>query len=184
MIIGISGKAGSGKDEVAKMLRYCLVKPRVFQYFWIYNLFGYFGKNWKIYAFADKMKQAMSLISGIKLECFYDRALKNRPEFRRAMQSFGDWTQQKFGKPVWVNALFYEMDPHENAIISDVRFLHEIEKIKQHRNILLNVKSKIDSSKDIHASENELNNFEFDKTINLFYQIKDLRKTLKEEYNI
>ena len=61
MIIGISGKAGSGKDTVAEMLQDCS------------------SGKFKSIAFADKLREICSLLTGIPVRKWSEREFKDRP---------------------------------------------------------------------------------------------------------
>lgn len=80
MIVGISGKMGSGKDTVAKLLQ-AVSTPE--DTFWHGNAILYAtepGPNlkcdWKIKKFGDKLKEIASLLTGIPREKFEDQEFK------------------------------------------------------------------------------------------------------------
>lgn len=61
LIIGLSGKAGSGKDTVAGFIQ---------EYFKERNV------NWKPVAYGDKLKQICSILTGLPISVFYDQLTK------------------------------------------------------------------------------------------------------------
>jgi len=82
MIIGISGKMGSGKDTVAKMLQHLKAKDNN-------SFFNSNFKNWKddylstisglqIKKFSDNLKECVAIILGCTREQLEDRDFKNR----------------------------------------------------------------------------------------------------------
>lgn len=76
-LIAISGVRYSGKDEVAKILQYCLSVPKIFRQYWLYKLIGkIIPKKWKIIAFADPLKKMLAILLNISVEKFNDRAFK------------------------------------------------------------------------------------------------------------
>lgn len=76
-LIAVSGTKGSGKDELSKMLQYCLSVPKCFRQYWIYKKFGkLIPKKWKIIAFADPLKKMLAVLLNIPIEKFNDRAFK------------------------------------------------------------------------------------------------------------
>lgn len=76
-IIAISGLKNSGKNEVAKMLQYCLSVPKIFRQYWLYKVFNKVTiKLWKIVAFADPLKKSLSVILNVPYEKFNDRDFK------------------------------------------------------------------------------------------------------------
>lgn len=77
-LIGISGRIGSGKDEICKIWRYLDAV----------NNNGYTGdyenfdpimncSQWEVRKFAGKLKQIVSLLMGISVELLEDQQIKN-----------------------------------------------------------------------------------------------------------
>ena len=76
-LISISGTKGSGKDEVSKMIQYCLSVPKFLRQYWIYKKIGkWIPKKWKTIAFADPLKKMLAVLLNIPVEKFNDRAFK------------------------------------------------------------------------------------------------------------
>lgn len=76
-IIVISGLKNSGKDTVADMLQYCLSVPEPFRKYWMYRHYRYaFNSTYKKVAFADSLKDTLSVLFGIPVEKFYERDFK------------------------------------------------------------------------------------------------------------
>ena len=80
-LIGISGKTGSGKDTVGKIIQYLTDKNAKEMSFkdWyasnVYSVYQVMGK-YKIQKFATKLKQIASLLTGIPIEKFEDQEFK------------------------------------------------------------------------------------------------------------
>ena len=74
-LIGISGKAGAGKDEVAKMLRHLLHRPDV-----SYETFKTLihSREYQIKKFADKLKDIVCLLLNCTREQLEDREFKEK----------------------------------------------------------------------------------------------------------
>jgi hypothetical protein len=158
MIIGIAGHARHGKDSTADI---------------IVKHFGY-----KKYALADVMKDACRVVFGWddrhlygELKDVVDPAFGISP--RHALQSlgtqWGQWELSKYdsfsdvtGRKLWVNSLLAKIDG--NAVISDVRFPHEAEAIKERGGIIIMVRRtfSIDLS---HESERAVDEIHADYTI-------------------
>lgn len=90
MIIGISGKIGSGKDTVAKMIQYLSLKKEFYKFdkqnesllYAFYNdSVDYFqhSKGWEIKRFADKLKDIACMLIGCTREQLEDREFKEKP---------------------------------------------------------------------------------------------------------
>jgi hypothetical protein len=140
-LIGISGKIGSGKDTVGKVIQYLSSeaykkRERSFESFQRghtnLDAFGtYYYSPWEIMKFAGKLKEVASLLTGIHVSNFEDQEFKktylphewdtwypnlDRPEpmtVRTLLQKVGtDCMRDCLHRNVWVNALFAEFRPN------------------------------------------------------------------------
>lgn len=118
MIIGLTGYAQSGKDEVAKIL---------------VEKYGFERR-----AFADNIRHMLyelnPMVNGEPLQIRidvegWDKA-KQHPEVRRLLQVLGVSARNHLGEEVWINAFLYSLDMEKNYVISDVRFENEAIAIK------------------------------------------------------
>lgn len=115
MIVGLSGYARSGKDEVAKIL---------------VNEFGYTR-----IAFADKIRELLYAtnpqIGGNRLQYLVDTygwdVAKTQPEVRHLLQSLGVGARNVFGDNHWIIEAVKGIDKNKNYVITDVRFTNEAE---------------------------------------------------------
>lgn len=152
MIIGISGKIGSGKDLIGKRLSfdtYCQ---------------GFTGdSSYEIKKFADKLKERISLTWSINRSLLESQEFKTQiiPElnitWRELMQLEGT-KMREINEDYWVNALMCEYKPkwaptgdsvaeedvslqkeYPNWIITDLRFPNEAQAIKEKGGILIRV---------------------------------------------
>lgn len=161
MIIGISGKIGAGKDTLADILME--LKP------------GMFEKK----AYADKLKQVASILTGIPVEKFSDREFKkqNMPEdwawfgdpedimsVREFIQELGtEAIREGLHEEAWVIALMADYIANEedvlpNWIVTDVRFHNEAEAIRNKGGILIRINRK-SSEESTHDSEKAMNDW-------------------------
>lgn len=179
MIIGISGKIGSGKDTVAGIIQE--LAPEM---------------NWEVKRYAHKLKQIASMLTGIAIEDFEKQEVKASflgPEWdeksdqmtvRTFLQKLGtEAIRNNIHENAWVNALYadYEQAPQgfkedrtgryysygfPNWLITDCRFPNEAAAVKLRDGIVIRVE-RIDNpypSSD-HPSETSLDDFEFDVVI-------------------
>ena len=130
MIIGITGKAQSGKDTACKIIqlidyyRYLLGDEEQLKVseedFVLKNLNGTIitGSRWEKHAFADKLKECASLILGVNRESFEYNSFKEsfttlplsnkegEPMTNREfLQYFGTEVGRNIDKDLWVKAL-------------------------------------------------------------------------------
>jgi hypothetical protein len=141
LIIGLAGKAGHGKNYVANVL--CDYYP---------------GMRFRKVAFADRVKQVYSIISGETVE--------DSLEWKNGMSDFGmtrreafqkigtDLFRKHFHEDIWIYALFSGLDPTQNYIITDVRFLNEVNAIHNAGGVVFRVsRPNYESGTPAHESE-------------------------------
>lgn len=163
VVIGISGKKGSGKDTIADIL----VKEH----------------NFYKFSFADHVKEVCKVLFNFSHDQMYNHTLKDIIDEkigispREAMQKigteFGQCDIHKYfpnlrcdHKTFWLDSFdkIYNrgLDKPQNIVISDVRFPHEISYLRKYGCIFWNVQRNIqeDSKNDDyllqHVSENSL----------------------------
>lgn len=144
MLIGISGKAGSGKNEVADMISYIGWRDTTGSYHRFkeaQDIRNSFLKNadWDnaemtlpyIHSFADNLKKCLSVCTGIEYHQLNDRNVKSSKipwlgiSYRQLLQQFGEGIRTTVNKNFWVNSLLTQYDKSKNWIISDVRHIEE-----------------------------------------------------------
>jgi dephospho-CoA kinase len=85
-LISISGRIGSGKDTVGKIIQYLIIKHQGYDMTWDYfineNLVSKKGakiySNWQIRKFADTLKDIVCLLIGCTKEQLEDQEFKNK----------------------------------------------------------------------------------------------------------
>jgi hypothetical protein len=154
MIIGISGKLGSGKDTVANTIK--KIDP-----------------TFQTKAYAYKLKQIVSILTSCPIEHTMSQEGKNSyvPEFDmtigQMLQKLGtNVMREGFNENVWINALMIELNKIEgNYIVTDCRFKNEAEAIKKAGGILIRVERPVNpiaanSNRDLtHPSETDLDDY-------------------------
>lgn len=156
MIVGIAGKARSGKDTIALHL----VKE-----------YGF-----KRIGFADAVKDMALDInplltnSGLRLSqairtLGWETAKDVYPEVRRFLQAMGtEGVRNRFGQNAWVDVVrdIVVAEPDVNWVIPDVRFFSEARFIGEAGGSLIRVQRYSDDLEDTHASETELDDARVD----------------------
>jgi len=114
-------------------------------------------------SFADTLRQEFSKQTGIAIELLTSNLHKE--EFRPRLIEWGD-KARKENPFVFVNKLFESIDPQENIVIDDVRYLEEFTSIITNKGLLYKIETldtirvsrgwKYDSYVDEHPSETEL----------------------------
>lgn len=173
IIIGISGKKGSGKDTFASLLAN--------------ELLGKLGLKVTLKAFADNLKKCCAIISNQHEWNFYSQDCKNKKAGflsmtnRELMQKFGDLTRQ-IDPDIWIKlALDINNVNTDVLIITDVRFKNEAKAIKDKGGILIKIESDRPET-DLHISEIDLDNygkFDFEVINNKDTSLENLKEKIK-----
>jgi hypothetical protein len=156
MIVGLTGRKGSGKDTAAQVFEAC---------------------GFTHLKFADCLKGMLAYLlryQGLPQELvlrMVEGDLKETPSPylagrtpRYAMQTLGtEWGRQMMGEDIWVDAVLHASQEFDHIVISDVRFPNEFEAIKEEEG---NVVYRIDrpglDASDTHASESHVDSFDVD----------------------
>jgi len=200
MIIGISGKAGSGKDTTAHIFQYldCCKKYE-------YELNGMSFENWCLYSYRDDLwtvkkfatavKQVASLLTGIPARDFEWAPVKemslgeqwNNMTVRDLLQKIGtDAIRDNVHENAWVNALMSQYKEGDNWLITDVRFPNEANAIEERGGILVRLNRKSDVVINVnHPSETALDDYDkFDFIIENNGTIDELIGSVREMMNL
>ena len=195
MILGISGKAGAGKDTVCRMIVYTLwyynysqrlspfgiehYNEQVLQY---YNLINRI--DWYQTSFADKLKQCLSIILRTSRATFEDNEFKKcniawlGMSVRELLQKFGTAIRNEVCDDFWVKACLKDFEEHNNYLITDVRFKSEAKGIKDLEGIIIRV-NREGAGAGNHISEVDLDDYSFDYVINNDGDMEDLLLKVK-----
>jgi hypothetical protein len=166
LIIGLTGKAQSGKDTVAKMISEIYETTNV--------------------KFADTIKQMVAIVLGVDVELLEDSTYKNKMSHlgvtpRYLLQSLGtEWGRELISENIWVDATMDTIDYHTkgNIVISDVRFPNEVASVRSRGGIIIKIERPSQASEDAHTSENQ--NLDFDYLIINDGTIEDLKKKVEK----
>ena len=184
MIIGISGKAGSGKDTVAKMLEVLYANPDI-----SYEDFA--NKRYKNFAdiqivhFADSLKETAQVLFRIgEWETSTQEGKKTTINWigktvRELLQGIGQGLRDAIDPNLWVKILFVNTEGWSNYIIADVRYPNEVYAIKKRNGVLIRIDRK-GAGAGNHSSETALDDYkEWDVHIENNSSIEDLFETMK-----
>jgi len=181
MVIGISGKAGQGKDTLAKMINYWYANTNwgpleISLEEFIQDPHYDFIEIWEIKKFAGALKKICAILLGVEESQFEDQEFKKSklgPEWgmtvREFLQKVGTEAMRDSVHPdIWVNALFaYYTEYFSKWIITDVRFPNEVQAIKKRGGIIIRIEGLPTNKTTEHISETLLDNYqEFDYHIN------------------
>lgn len=180
MIIGISGEAGHGKNEVARLIaqmysaQFVITGSKIIK--------TDFHDKFEERAFADPLKRVCSALTNYPLEVFYDRTKKDKiiPGFgitmRELLQKVGT-ALRTIDDKIFVKSTIARIKPNNNILFTDVRFHIEKDAVNLLDGINIKVvrfvdgKRYVDASLDTeekknHPSETELGAVHFDYFIN------------------
>ena len=166
MIIGLNGYSRSGKDTVADIIR--TIDPQ-----------------FKRKAFADKLKEVCSVITGIPVENFHNQEFKDRHlhgyncTIREFLQIVGTDGLRRIWPDIWVRALFdtfYSLTDKRSTkwVITDCRFPNEAEVVKSYGGIVVRVNRGLPAN--LHTSETALDHWKFDHVIDNNGTIEELHQ--------
>lgn len=169
MIIGLSGYAQSGKDEVAKYL--C-------------------GEHaFKRFAFADPIRTAVyslnPLVDGeLRVRDVVDKqdwdVAKQLPEVRRLLQAMGaEVGRAQFGDEFWVVAALSQMFNTPKAVFTDVRFPNEAKAITDMGGVVVRIIRPNVKPVNDHESEVAMDRYDFDGTILNNGTVEELHKEVE-----
>jgi hypothetical protein len=181
MIIGISGYARTGKDEVSKVL---------------VEEFGF-----ERLAFADKLRECVYALnpviiheSGLNRGIFtaflqdiideygWDgvKSTGYGPEVRRLLQRFGTEVGRNIlGQNIWVDATFMVTDVTKNYIVTDCRFRNEALGIIKKDGAVWRINRPGVGPINDHISEIGLDDFPFNAVINNDGDLTDLADSVR-----
>lgn len=176
MVIGISGKIGSGKDTFAELF--------------ITHVKCKYGIQFENKKFAYNLKKIVSILTGVSMEEVLSREgkLKYLPEWGMTIGEM----QQKVGteairnnihSDAWVLSLFGTYVEYKDFwIVTDVRFKNEARIIKENGGIIIRLNGDPLNSKSgdnrnmIHQSEIDLDDYDgFDYVYNNIPPIDNLK---------
>ena len=174
MLVGITGRKGSGKDAFAKHLidqDFC---------------------NLKMAGVLKNMLRVLYTMAGEKdeiIERKIEGDLKEQPceilggaTPRWAMQSLGtEWAKMidpthTLWSRIFENGVRPLLENGENVVCTDIRFQHEVEVVRRLGGKLVRVSRPEVSCNDPHPSELEMESLEVDETIFNVGTLKDLEK--------
>lgn len=173
MILGLAGRARSGKDTAGLFIERAFGIPTV--------------------AFADPLKRAAMEMFGISEHMAYgvdgyDREQIVHPwgiSVREMLQKLGtECGREVFFEDFWsrrLEALVNSDEMYaEGYVVTDVRFDNEAEWIKKQGGMVLNIHRPSPEAVRIHTSESGVSLSLIDKVIPNVGTVKDLHKTLME----
>lgn len=170
--IGLVGKARSGKDTVAGVL------TREFAYTRL--------------AFADRLKEAAVQVDLLlEDELFLSEAVsmygwetvkEQWPASRRFLQNLGV-AMRNVDPDIWVrpveNQLFNGTELNMPCVVTDVRFANELDMLRNHAAVVVRI-TRPGTGGDPHVSENELDDFGANYTIENGGTLEDLAEQVRE----
>lgn len=188
MLIGISGKARSGKNTVGDMILYCIWRKETKQEDFGYDHFlknlhviKEYAKNNKLnlISFAYLLKKCISIFIPSTPEDYESTEFKNSTidwlgmTVRELLQKFGTGIRESVDKHFWVKALFAVYNKNEDYIVTDVRFLTEADEIRNRNGIILRI-NREKAGAGNHISEIELDDYKFDYIIDNNNSLEEL----------
>ena len=201
MIVGVSGKIGSGKNEVADMISYLhFVNPDgTFEQFqkqqWLRNKYiengAYDSAELKlpgIHSFAGNLKRCAAICTGVDYHDFEKRSLKSTQiswlniSFRQLLQALGEAARCQINENFWVYSMLATYQDSDFWIVSDVRYKNEADELLSRGALLIRITRESNNS-DTHKSEVDLDSYDkFSYIIENNGSLEDLYNKVKKIY--
>lgn len=191
-LIALSGRARSGKNTVATIirladswehsdyfkLRYPDKRHFILSSLTLHSDVALSCSTYKEAAFADLLKYTTALIFNIEdPKYLWDELFKNSENslrladkdghvftYREILQRLGTEVGRAIHPNLWINALFNSLNKDSKYIITDVRFTNEAEACLENNATLIRIERASDQMN--HSSETSLDNYEhFDHVI-------------------
>jgi hypothetical protein len=142
-LVGIMGRAGSGKDTIADLMVHEFEFTKV--------------------SMALPLKEGLAKMLGVPLELMDNREQRELPyknynvSIRQMLQTLGtDWGREMVSPDIWVDGLIEKVKSiNAPVVVPDVRFSNEARAIREYGGVLIEV-SRPDNPEVVpaHASEN------------------------------
>lgn len=206
MIIGITGKAQSGKDTACRIVQLintvdydCACSEGEGEKYILDNVDNILPITcmWEKHAFADKLKECASIILGVPRfmfesgefkESFTSLLLSNKEgepmTNREFLQYFGTEVGRSIDKDLWIKALMYSYgrDKESHWIVPDVRFPNEADAIRNAGGVLWKIE-RDGSGAGNHISEKLIDDIMVDIIIENNLDMKYYIKAITLAYN-
>ena len=144
--------------------------------------------------YATPLRQVAEILTGVPIEVSETTEGKNQIinemgiTVGRFLQLLGtEMIREKTYPNVWIDALFRQIKPNENIVISDVRFPNEQNAVKQRDGIVILINSSRETSSEalagrstMHETERALDGVRPDYTVKNDGSIEELREKLNK----
>lgn len=182
MLIGLSGFAGSGKDEAARVL----VRRGFTRVAFADNIrkvlyamdphIPLVNTESELHSIGNRA-QYVEKLSYIVDDIGWDDAKNTYPEIRRLLQRMGtEGGREILGKNVWVESALADVEG--DVVITDTRFQNEADYIKSRGGIVVKIIRQGVGPVNNHVSDNALDFYDFDVVIDNNGTIKDLHEEI------
>ena len=211
MIIGITGKAQSGKDTACRIVQLintvdydCACLEGEGEKYILDNVDNILPITcmWEKHAFADKLKECASIILGVPRfmfesgefkESFTSLPLSNKEgepmTNREFLQYFGTEVGRSIDKDLWIKALMYSYgrDKESHWIVPDVRFPNEADAIRNAGGVLWKIE-RDGSGAGNHISEKLIDSIRVDiiieNNLDMKYYVKAITLAYDDTMNM
>lgn len=175
-LIGIVGVKQSNKNLVGDIIRALTAKCNTEELYRMLSGYANYITEWEIVGFADKLKQIVSLLTGVHIDDLEKEEVKNSDLKEK-------WNIEiSPHENTWVNALFSTYSEKDKWIITDVRHENEVKAIKDRGGLILYKEPSPDYKyEDNHASEKMAKNFkDYDEIIPYCDSIEELIEIVRK----
>ncbi len=199
-IISLSGRIGSGKDTVCKIIQNLMPATP-------------WEQEWENRKWAAKLKQIASLLTNVPVEMFEDQDFKasymgnewsylppiseeiltdgiglafKKMTYREFLQRLGtEGMRNGVHQNTWINALFSDFTKESRWIITDTRFENEVDYIQSRGGKIIKIIRHLPRQgypilENLHPSETALDNHRFDYVLDNHGTLLELTQQVKK----
>ena len=173
MIIGLSGYARSGKDTVADYL---------VEHHGFVKLSFATPMRQALYKLDPEIRDMTGLVYSFRqaVDLFGWEDMKTYfPRYRELMQRMGtEVGREMFGEDFWVEQALKQVERGQDVVLADVRYQNEALAIQEYFGEVWRVERPGVNPANGHTSENDLDDYKFDRKILNYGSTEDLYQTV------
>lgn len=168
MLVGLSGYARAGKDTGALALAkdgYQRIAFADIMRDFLYRLDPVVGKKREPGSLGPRLVRLQEVIDDLTWDG-YKQSEHYGMEIRQLMQRLGtECGRELLGENIWVDSALKDVQPDQNYVVTDCRFLNEADAIRNRGGKVIRITRPGIGPANSHASETSLDHYDFDAVV-------------------